>query len=197
MRNFIGGLFKDRQAAELARQALLESGIETSAINLLECTHEKEAVVLNKQPSIQSIGLGALLGAILLGGLGALLGGLVGTGVIHLPSLEPSGGQTLPFELTPQFLMSSIFTGLIFGVVTGAILGVATRLALVRYRKVDTSQGINKGDVMVAVETNDIRKETKAKMTMKEYGARKFEEFRDMWDTEIWSLSKDELPQTR
>jgi hypothetical protein len=137
-----------------------------------------------------------LIGAILLGGLGALLGGLVGAGVIQLPTLEPSGGATLPFELTPQFMMSSIFTGLIFGVVTGAILGVATRLVLVRYRTVD-SQDVNKGDLMVAVETNDIRKETKAKLTMKEYGARRFEEFRDTWDTEVWSVSQKEVPQTQ
>ena len=197
MKNFIGGLFKDRQAAELARKALVENGIEDSAINLLECTHEKEAVVLNRQPSIQSIGVSAFFGAFILGAAGALFGWLLGAGIIQLPSLEPSRGSTLPFELTPQFMMTSIFTGLVFGVVTGAIIGVATRLALVRYRKVDTDQGVNKGDLMVAVETNDIRKETKAKMTMKEYGARKFEEFRDMWDTEVWSVQQDEVPQTQ
>lgn len=197
MRNFIGGLFTNRHDAELARKALLEQGIENSSINMLECTHDKEAVVLNKQPSIQSIGIGALIGAFLIGGLGALLGLLVGMGVIQLPSLEPSGGQTLPFEINSQFMMSSVLTGIIFGVVTGVILGVAARLVMVRYRKVDTSRGINKGDLMVAVEANDIRKETKAKLTMKEYGARKFEEFRDMWDTEIWDVSKEEIPQTR
>lgn len=197
MKNFIGGLFSNRRDAELARKALLENGIEDTSIKILECTHEDQAVVLNKQPSIQSIGVGALLGAFLLGGLGALLGLLVGTGVIQVPSLEPAGGQTVPFEITSQFIMTSVITGIIFGMVTGAILGVATRLALVRYRKVDTSNGVKKGDLMVAVETNDIRKETKAKRTMREYGARKFEEFKDMWDTEIWSPSKDDVPQMR
>lgn len=197
MKNFIGGLFSNRRDAELARKALLENGIEDTSIKILECTHEDQAVVLNKQPSIQSIGVGALLGAFLLGGLGALLGLLVGTGVIQVPSLEPAGGQTVPFEITSQFIVTSVITGIIFGMVTGAILGVATRLALVRYRKVDTSNGVKKGDLMVAVETNDIRKETKAKRTMREYGARKFEEFKDMWDTEIWSPSKADVPQTR
>jgi hypothetical protein len=197
MRNFIGGLFSNRKDAELAHKALLENGIEDASINVLECTHEQDAVVLNKQPSIQSIGIGALIGAILIGGLGALLGLLVGFGMIHIPSLEPSGGQTVPFEINGQFIMTSVLTGIIFGVVTGIILGAAARLLMVRYRKVDTSHGVNKGDLMVAVEANDIRKETKAKLTMKEYGARKFEEFRDMWDTEIWSPSKEEIPQTR
>jgi hypothetical protein len=66
-----------------------------------------------------------------------------------------------------------------------------------RYRKVDTSQNVNKGDLMLTVETDDIRKETKAKITMREYGARKFEEFRDTWDTEIWSVARKDAPQAR
>ena len=196
MKSFIGGLFKDRKSAELARQALLENGIEGSAINMLECTHEKEAVVVKEQPTIQAIGRGALVGAIALGALGALIGALVGLGVIHLPSLEPSGGQTLPFELTTQFLMASIATGLVFGIWTGGIVGAAIRMALMGYETVNTAQTVNKGDLMLAVEANDIRKETKAKLTMKEFGARKFEEFRDTWDTEIWSVPREEIPQT-
>lgn len=197
MKNFIGGLFSNPRDAEMARKALLEKGIEASAINLLECTHEKEAIVGRKEPSGRDVAVGAILGAIILGGIGALLGALVGFGVIHIPSLEPSGGATVPFEITGQFIATSIFTGLLFGGVTGVILGVAIRLAMARYRKVDTSQNVNKGDMMVAVETNDIRKETRAKITMREYGARKFEEFRDTWDTEIWSVARKDAPQTR
>ena len=197
MRSFIGGLFNDRENAELARKALLENGIEDSSINLLECRREEEAVVVKEKPSAQSIGLAALIGAVVLGGLGGLLGLLVGMGWLHIPSLEPLPGNTLPFQITWQYIATSIFTGLLFGGVTGAILGVATRLWLIGYRKVDTSKGIKKGDMMVAVETDDIRKETKAKLTMKEYGARKFEEFRDMWDTEIWSTPQDEVQQAR
>lgn len=196
MRNFIGGLFNDRKDAELAHKALLENGIEDSSINVLECRREDDAVVVKEKPSAQSVGLSALIGAVVLGGLGGLLGLLVGMGWIHIPSLEPLSGNTVPFEITWQYIATSVFTGLLFGGVTGAILGVATRLWLIGYRKVDTSKGIRKGDMMIAVETDDIRKETKAKLTMKEYGARKFEEFRDMWDTEIWSAPQDEVPQT-
>ncbi len=196
MRSFIGGLFSDREKAELARKALLENGIADSSINVLECRREDKAVVVKEKPSAQSLGLAALIGAVVLGGLGALLGLLVGMGWIHIPSLEPLPGNTLPFQITWQYIATSVFTGLLFGGVTGAILGVATRLWLIGYRKVDTSTGIKKGDMMVAVETDDIRKETKAKLTMKEYGARKFEEFRDMWDTEIWSPLQDEIPQS-
>ncbi len=197
MRNFIGGLFTDRKNAELARQALLENGIESSTIKVLECMHEKEAIVGRREPSGSEVAVGAVLGAIIVGAIGSLLGGLVGMGVIHLPGLEPSAGETVPFQITWQFMATSIFTGLMFGGVTGIILGVATRLAMARYRKVDTSQNVNKGDMMVAVETDDIRKETKAKLTMKEYGARKFEEFRDTWDTEVWSVAREDAPQAR
>lgn len=189
MRHFIGGLFKERENAEMARKALMENGIEDSSINVLECTHENEAVVLQKQPSIQSIGVSAVIGAFLIGALGSLLGLLVGFGVIRIPGLEPFPG------ITGEFIISSVVSGLIFGGVTGTILGVGTRLALARYKKVDTSKGVNKGDLMVAVEADDIRKETKARLTMKEFGARKFEEFRDSWDTEVWSVSRDEVVQ--
>ena len=198
MKNFIGGLFKDRKDAELARKALQEKGFENNSINILECTHENKAVVLKHgQPSIQSIGIGVLIGAILLGIVGGVLGTLVGLGVIQIPGLEPLGGATVPFRITWEFIFSSVATGLIFGVVTGAILGAATRLLLAKYKKVDVSHGIQQGDFMLAVEAEDMRRETKAKLTMKEYGARKFEEFRDMWDTDIWSLSRDEVPQTQ
>ncbi len=49
---------------------------------------------------------------------------------------------------------------------------------------------------MLALETSDIRKETRARLTMKEYSAVKFEEFRDTWDTEIWSVFDEEAPQS-
>ena len=191
MKNFIGGFFKNREDAELARKALGESGFDESSLNMLECTHENEAVVLKENPSIQSIGIGALLGALILGGLGALLGLLVGLGIIHIPGLE-SAGPTELFQITGEFILTSLATGLIFGVVTGAILGVASRLLMSKYKKVDTSHGVNKGDLMLAVEANDIRRETKARLTMKEYGAVKFDEFRDTWDTEIWSVFEEE-----
>jgi|SRR5215207_1943327 len=196
MKNFIGGFFKNREDAELARKALRESGFDEASLNMLECTHENEAVVLKENPSIQSIGIGALIGALILGGLGALLGLLVGLGIIHIPGLEPAGGATVPFQITGEFILTSLATGLVFGAITGAILGVASRLLMSKYKKVDTSHGVKKGDLMLAIEANDIRRETKARLTMKEYGAIKFDEFRDTWDTEIWSVCQEELPQT-
>jgi hypothetical protein len=196
MKNFIGGFFKNRGDVELARKALRESGFDESLLNMLECTHANEAVVLKENPSIQSIGIGALIGALILGGIGALLGLLVGLGIIHIPGLEPAGGATVPFQITGEFILTSLATGLVFGAITGAILGVASRLLMSKYKKVDTSHGVKQGDLMLAVEANDIRRETKARLTMKEYGAVKFEEFRDTWDTEIWSVCQEEVPQT-
>jgi hypothetical protein len=196
MKNFIGGLFNDRKNAELARKALLESGIEDTSINVLERTQENKETRAKREPSIQSIGVGALIGALLIGAIGTGIGLLVGLGVIHIPSLEPEGGATVPFQITWQFISTSIFTGLIFGAVTGIILGAAGRMFLWHYKQHDPKR-INKDNVMVAVQTDDIRKETKAKLTMKEYGAKKFEEFRDTWDTDIWSVSRDNSLQTR
>lgn len=192
MKNFIGGLFKNREAAERAHRDLRENGFDESSIHLLECTHEKEAVVLKEKPTIQSIGIAALIGAVLLGGIGGVLGLLVGLGILQLPSLDPSGGPTLPFAITWEYTLTSIATGLIFGVATGAILGTATRLLMAQYKKIDTPQKANKGDLMLAVQTNDMRRETKARSTMKEHGAVRFEEFRETWDSEVWSVFEEQ-----
>lgn len=196
MKHFIGGLFKNQDSAALASKALRESGFDNTSINVLECSHENKAVVQKDKPSIQQIGIAALAGGFIGAAIGGTLGLLVGLGILNVPGFYTSV-PTQPFQFTPEFMFSSLATGLIFGVVTGVILGVAARLLATKYRKINTSRGIDRGDFMVAVEADDIRKETKAKLTMKEYGAIKFEEFREMWDTDIWSVYKDEAPQAR
>lgn len=194
MKNYIAGLFDDLHEAQLARKALVEGGIADTSINVLERTPEARKAASKREPSIQSIGVGALVGAIVVGAIGVILGMLVGSGVLHIPSLEPEGGATVPFQFTWQFIASSVFTGLIFGAVTGIILGAAGRMFLWRYRQHDPKV-VNKDNVMVAVETNDIRKEIKAKRTMKEYGASKFEEFSDSWDSGTWASPGENVPQ--
>lgn len=196
MKNYIAGLFDDLKEAELAHKALVENGIDDTSINVLERTPEAKEAVSKREPSIQSIGIGALVGAVLIGGIGTILGLLVGFGVLHIPGLEPEGGATVPFQITWQFIATSVFTGLLFGAVTGIILGAAGRMFLWHYKRHDPKT-MNKDNVMLAVETDDIRKETKAKMTMKEYGANKFEEFRDTWDTGTWSPTEENAPQAQ
>jgi hypothetical protein len=195
MKNFVGGLFKSRENAESARNALRERGFDNGSINLLECTHEKEAVVLEKNPSIKSIGKGALTGAIILGGVGAIIGLLVGLGVIHVPSLGPSGSQALPFQITWQFILASTLGGILLGAWTGAILGAATRLAMPQYRKLDTFQQPSKGDLLLAVQTNDPGRLNQVKLTMQKNGAVDFEEFSENWDPEVWSVMDEETSQ--
>ena len=192
MKNFIGGVFKSRQDAERAYGALREKGFEESSIQTLQCTHEPQAVVLDKNPSIKSIGRGALTGALILGGIGAVIGLLVGLGIIRIPGLEPSGGETLPFQITWQLILSAMITGLLFGVWTGGIIGAAVRLAMAPYRKVDTPQSANKGDLMVAVQANEGDRSARARALMKENGAVRFEEFSENWDPEIWSVFDEE-----
>ncbi len=195
MKNFIGGLFKSREDAEKARDALRENGLDDNSINMLQCTHDKKAVVLDQNPSIKSIGRSALTGALILGGIGALAGLLVGLGVIHVPSLDPNSSQALPFQITWQFILASLVAGIFLGAWTGAILGAAVRLAMPQYKKVDTPQEASKGDLMVAVQAKDSSLESKVRAILKEYGAFRFEQFRDQWDPEVWSLFDRETPQ--
>ena len=194
MKNFIGGLFKNREDAERSPDALRENGLTENSINMLECTHEKEAVVLDKNPSIKSIGKSAPSGALIMGGIGAGIVLLVGLGVIHVPSLDPASSQALPFQITWQFILASMAAGAFLGTWTGAILGAAVRLAMPQYRKMDTTQEASNGGLMVAVQANDSGRETKVRSTLKEYGAFRFEQFRDQWDPDVWSLDR-ETPQ--
>jgi hypothetical protein len=197
MKNFIGGLFKNKGNAEMARRALRDKGLDDGSINLLQCNHDKEAVILEKNPSIKSIGKGALTGAMILGGVGAVLGLLVGLGVIRLPSLEPSASQALPFQITWQFIVAATLAGTLLGGLTGAILGAATRLAMPQYRKLDTFQQASKGDLLLAVQADSIARINTVKSTMQENGAVSLEEFKDHWDPEIWSVFNEETPQVR
>jgi hypothetical protein len=197
MNNFIGGLFKSREDAEGARQAVREKGFDNNSINMLQCTHDKEAVLLEKNPSIKSIGKSALTGAMILGGVGAMIGLLVGIGVIRIPSLEPSASQALPFQITWQFIFAAILGGLLLGALTGAILGAATSLARPQYRKLDTFQQASKGDLLLAVQANSIARINTVKSTLQENGAVSLEEFKDHWDPEIWSVFNEETPGVR
>lgn len=193
MKSFIAGLFKDQKGAVMARTALQENGFENESINLLERT-ENIAVVV-KNPPMQSIGIAAVIGAVVVGAIGTLLGILSGTGVFAVPVTGPVDGTAAPLDITSQFFATSVLTGLMFGGLTGIILGVAARFWMNKYRKVDAHR--RGSNFMLAVQTDDIRKETKAKLTMKEYGAVKFEEFREKWDSDIWSLfDEKQVPQT-
>jgi hypothetical protein len=197
MNNFIGGLFKSREKAERARNALRQRGLDENSLNLLQCTHDKEAVLLEKNPSIQSIGKGALTGVMILGGLGAVIGFLVGIGVLHLPSLDPASSQALPFRITWQYIVAATVAGLLLGSWTGAILGAAVRLAMPQYRKLDTFQQASKGDLLLAVQADSIARINAVKSTMQENGAVSLEEFKDHWDPEIWSVFNEETPVVR
>jgi hypothetical protein len=181
----------------MARKALREKGLDDGSINLLQCTHDKEAVILEKNPSIKSIGKSALTGAMILGGIGAVSGLLVGFGVIRVPSLEPSASQALPFQITWQFILAATLGGLLLGAWTGAILGAAARLAMPRYRRLDTFQQADKGDLLLAVQADSIARINTVKSTMQENGAVSLQEFKDHWDPEIWSVLNEETPGVR
>lgn len=188
MKTFIGGLFKNRADAEKARDALQGNGFDEAFIDLLQYTYQREPEGTTETPSFSSIGRGALMGALILGTIGGTLGLLVGLGVIQLPSLEPSASQALPFQITWQFVLASVSAGLILGGVTGIILGAASRLFIATEKKEKTPPGTRKGDLMLAVQAEEDSQKSKARHTMKEHGAVKFEEFRENWDAKVWSL---------
>jgi hypothetical protein len=190
MKNFIGGLFKTRENTERARQALQTKGFDAASMLVLRYTYNDEERVegTKEEPSFTSIGRNALRGALVLGAIGGILGLLVGLGVIQVPSLEPAGGQTLPFEITWQFVLSSLAAGLILGGITGVILGAVWRLFTGYEKNVRTRPQTRRGDLMLAVPADDERRASEARSTMQEHGAYAFDEFHENWDRTVWSL---------
>jgi len=74
-------------------------------------------------------------------------------------------------------------------------VGAAIRLAKAPYKKVNTTQDVNKCDLMVAVHANDTLKESQIRSIMQEHGAIRFEEFQENWDPQIWSVLEEEASQ--
>ena len=105
--------------------------------------------------------------------------------------------ETPPFQITWQFMMTAVFAGVLLGAWTGGIVGAAIRLAMPQYKKVDTPQVASKGDVMLAVQADNAATEARARSIMREYGAVRFEEFKEKWDNEVWSVLNEGTPQVQ
>ena len=122
MKNRIGGLFDTQESANQAYEALQNSGFADDKINML--VHKpRNKTARSTEVSVQEIAKYALLGGVIGGLIGGFLGFLVGAGVIPLPYLEPGSAPR-----DGLFVFMSVAWGLVTGGLTGAILGVASRL---------------------------------------------------------------------
>jgi hypothetical protein len=183
MKNIIGGLFKSKKSTNRAYWAMQNAGIEEENILILERKRRK----IRESGSIRLVAIYALIGTLIGIGVAAILGVLIGQEIIEIPGFTPD------FMSLPFFVLEAYVLFLAQGAVTGAILGVAFRLAFARKKPAFTQSGITRGGLILAVNTNENQGQ-KVKRMMKEAGAIDLVNLTETWSFDVWSKFKQIRP---
>lgn len=181
MRNFIGGLFKKEEDASRARKELREAGFSREDIQIL-APRPGDGAVREQPIRAPSVGRTALAGAALLGGLGGLIGLLIGLAIIPIPGVDAA-----TYRFSPGFVLTAILIGLVAGGVTGAIMGTAVRLLRTNNKVRITSQGIQRGGVLVVARVGQMNSEETARRILEENGAADLQNLTEKWDASVWA----------
>jgi hypothetical protein len=186
MKNLIGGLFETQELANQAYDALKKSGFVDEKIH--QFVHKpRRKTARAVEVSIQDIAKNALIGGFIGGAIGGFLGFLVGAGVIPLPYVELVSGE-------PLFAFTSVMWGLITGGLTGAILGVASRLLRSREKAEVMTRQIEKRGVLITVDVDDYQAETRARRVMEDHNALEIGNPHEKWDLSVWMSPNEEAP---
>jgi hypothetical protein len=180
MKNLIGGLFETQEQANQAYEALEASGFSDENISMF-VRKPRSKPARSTEISIQEIARNAMIGGLILAIPGALIGYLVGTGALSLPYLEPGSA---PRE--PLFVFMSVVWGTISGGLTGIILGAASRLMRSREKAELMTRQIEKRGVLITVDVDDARTETRARDVLEEHKALEVGNPHEKWDLEVW-----------
>jgi outer membrane lipoprotein SlyB len=181
MKNLIGGLFETQEGANLAHNALQNAGFASEEIHVF-VRKPRNRTARAADVRIQDIAKNALIGAFILGIVGGLIGFLVGIGKLPLPYLNPSR-----VDINPMYTFVAVISGIVAGVLTGTILGVASRLLRARETAEVTTRQIEKSGVLVTVNVNDTQSEAKARRVLEENGALEVGDPSEQWDLDGWS----------
>jgi len=188
MKNLIGGLFNTQESANLAYAALQDAGFAGEQINMF--VHKpRKSTARATNVSVQDIARNAIVGALILGAVGGFLGFLVGTGALPFPGLEPG-----PVEIDPLFVAVSVISGIVGGVLTGAILGVVSKLLRSQEKAEVMTRQIDKRGVLVTVSADDVQDEARARRVMEENGAVELGSPSEKWDVDAWSSPNETNP---
>lgn len=188
MKNYIGGLFETQESANQAYEALRNSGFADEKINMF--VHKpRNKTARSMDVSVQEIAKYAFLGGLIGGLIGGFLGFLVGAGTISLPYLEPGSA---PRE--PLFVFMSVVWGLLTGGLTGAILGVASRLLRSREKAEVMTRQIEKRGVLITVDGDDSQDEARARRVMEEHNATEIGKPNEKWDLNAWMSPNEKNP---
>lgn len=181
METVIGGLFKREDQADAASRALRREGFGEREVSLLARKPHNAPVHLDRIQA-PAVGRSAVVGAVMLAMAGALLGLLLGIGVIPLPGVDAA-----TYRVVPAFVLSAVAAGAVAGGVTGAILGVASRLFTSRDKVAITSQGVKRGGLLLVVRPHDDTQLETARRILEQNGAVDLQDLNEKWDPEVWS----------
>jgi hypothetical protein len=188
MKNLIGGLFKTQENANLAYEGLQKAGFKSEEISMF--VHKpRKRTARAMDVKVQDIAKNAFIGGLIGGAIGGFLGFLVGIGTLPLPGLEPG-----TVELNALFLTMSVAWGLVTGGLTGAILGVASKLLKSREKAEVMTRQIEKRGVLVTVNVNGGDSETRARRVMEEHEVIEVGNPSEKWDLDAWLSPNETQP---
>ncbi|HLO14622.1 MAG TPA: hypothetical protein VK206_07325 [Anaerolineales bacterium] len=191
MKNLIGGLFETQESANRTYEALQQAGFPEEQINTF--VHKPRNRTARKADvKIQDIARNAFFGALIVGIIGGFIGYLVGIGKIVLPGLESES-----VEFNSLFLAVSMISGLVAGVLTGAILGVASKLLRSKEKAEVMTDQIRKRGVLVVVSVDGVQSETRVRHVMEENGATEVGHPSEKWDLDAWSSPNEISPSLK
>jgi len=188
MNNLIGGLFETQEHANQAYEALQNSGFHSDKISMF--VHKpRNKTMRSTEVSVQEIAKNVFIGALILGAIGGFLGFLVGVGAIPLPSLEPGSAPR-----DSLFIFMSVVWGLVSGVLTGAILGAASRLLRSREKAEVMTLQIEKQGVLITVDVANSQGESRARRVLEEHKAVEVGDPHEKWDLSAWMSPNETTP---
>ena len=148
----VAGLFETPEAASRAIQDLRALGIDPQRVSVIARDKEQAKDVAHQTGA--EVASGAATGA----GLGALLGGaagwLVGIGALAIPGIGPIVAAG-PIAAALGVAGTTAAAGAGIGVVTGGLLGALTGWGFSESEARSYEQGVERGDMLLAVEVPD------------------------------------------
>jgi hypothetical protein len=148
----VAGLFETRSSAEQAIQDLRTAGFDSQRVSVMARDPERARDVANETGA--EVATGAATGA----GLGAILGGaagwLVGIGALAIPGIGPVVAAG-PIAAALGVAGTTAAAGAGVGLVTGGLVGALTGWGFSESEARAYEQGVERGDILLAVEVPD------------------------------------------
>jgi hypothetical protein len=148
----VAGLFQAQTAAERALQDLRSAGISPDRLSVIARDKQQARDIADETGA--EVATGAATGA----GLGAILGGaagwLVGIGALAIPGIGPIVAAG-PIAAALGVAGTTAAAGAGIGVVTGGIVGALTGWGFSEAEARAYQQGIERGEILLAVELPD------------------------------------------